>query len=99
MNPPNPSIQEVNINKPYELWKNGILKGYFWYYGNSVDLVFNLKGQISLTGMDAYITVNQLLKSLMFTGTIYDFRHSKILEFSNDPSAEYRLEVNPGDPD
>ena len=38
-------IQSINPNKPYEvIGRDGILKGYFWYYGNSVDLTFDITG-------------------------------------------------------
>ena len=97
MVPPNNSIQEVSVNKPYEL-KNpdGSLKGYFWYYGNSVELVFNLSGQITSVAGDNYVTINQVLKSLTLIGSIYDFRHNKILSFSNEIGAEYPLILETG---
>jgi hypothetical protein len=37
---------------------NGILKGYFWYYGNSINLTFDLTGEIVLTPQDIYVTAD-----------------------------------------
>ena len=36
-------IQTTSPNKPFEIKDaSGKLTGYFWYYGNSVDLVFDI---------------------------------------------------------
>jgi hypothetical protein len=57
-----PNLGEVTPNKPFELRNNdGSLKGYFWYKGNSVSLVFNVEGEILLTEQDTYITANEFL--------------------------------------
>ena len=88
-------LQSAVPNKPYEL-KNpdGSIKGYFWYYGNSVDLIFNLSGQVVFEETDNYINVSQLIKDLTVIGTIYNFRHSKIMEFSNLPGAHRSLSIS-----
>ena len=93
-------IQEVNINKPYEVrGSDGSLKGYFWYYGNSVDLIFNVSGQITATQTETYLTVNQILRDLSLKCIVYNFRHEKVLEFSNAIDAQNKLitEMNPNE--
>lgn len=92
--------QEVNVNKPYEIkGSDGSLKGYFWYYGNSVDLVFNVSGQITATQTETYLTINQILRDLNLRCSIYNFRHENVLEFSNSFEAQNKLiiEVNPNE--
>ena len=75
----NCKVQGVNMNKPYEV-KNldGSIKGYFWYYGNSVDLVFEISeaqnfGEdslnqdvaVTLLDQDQYITTQDALINVM----------------------------------
>ena len=61
----NCAIKSVDINKPYEILNaDRTLKGYFWYYGNSVDLVFDLEGEITLLSTDQYLTITDVLKTL-----------------------------------
>lgn len=46
---PDAVLNRVNLNKPYEILDvNNQVKGYFWYYGNSVDLKFTIDGEITL---------------------------------------------------
>ena len=88
-------IQSVNPNKPYEvIGRDGVLKGYFWYYGNSVDLIFNVSGEITLEDYDMYLSINQILNSLEINATIYNLRHEPAIYFSNGLDAEYPLKVN-----
>lgn len=91
----NSSIQSLNINKPYEVKSsNGDLKGYFWYYGNSVDLTFTVTGEIVIEPCDSYIDISQVINTLDLSATIWDINHNQILYFSNGLDAEYPLEVS-----
>ena len=91
---PNSGIQQNVATKPYEVRDvNQELVGYFWYFGNSVDLVFNLTGTITSEPDDTYISVNDVLNSLDIKAAFYDFRMDKVLEYSNAPNAEYKLIV------
>lgn len=90
-------------NKPYEILspdKRTVL-GYFWYYGNSVDLIFDFSdSEYGMTTENGYvfgsngqiegpkpiaILVEELLPTLKFEATFYNFRHEPIVKFSNDP--------------
>ena len=87
-------IQSVNINKPYELLNaDGTLKGYFWYKGNSVDLVFNLEGEITLLAQDQYLTASDIINQLQLVANIYNFRMEPVLQFSNSIDAKNKLIV------
>ena len=91
--PLNSNIQAVNINKPYEVTNtSGHLVGYFWYQGNSVDLCFELTGEVTLTEQDQWLDLS-IFKDLIVECTIYDFRREPVLKFSNDITAEHKLEV------
>lgn len=83
----NAEASPVKLNKPYEILSPDRLTvlGYFWYYGNSVDLVFNLEGQVTLEATDNYLTVGDLINSLTLVMTIYNFRYEPIMQFSTDP--------------
>ena len=89
----NQQLESTSPNKPYEIIKNGELVGYFWYQGNSIDLIFDISGTITLLASDEYITVNDIANSLRFEATFYDFRGMNVLQFSNDPIAEHKLIV------
>lgn len=92
------AIKSVNINKPYEILNaDKTLKGYFWYYGNSVDLVFDLDGEITLLPSDQYLTISDVLKTLQLKSIIYDFRMEPMIEFSNAIEAQNQLQIVYGD--
>ena len=76
----------VKLNKPYEILSpdRKIVLGYFWYQGNSVDLVFNLSGEITLEETDNYLDANDVINSLTFVSTIYNFRYEPVMQFSTD---------------
>lgn len=76
-------IQSINPNKPYEvIGRDGILKGYFWYYGNSVDLTFDITGEITLEGGEYFPVYDpRLAVALDFRATIYNSRHEPIICF------------------
>ena len=91
----NEKIQTANPNKPYEiLGPDGNLKGYFWYKGNSIDLVFNLKGGITLEAYEQYVSIEDVLSYLDLTATFYNFRHEKIVQFDTFMDADYPLVCN-----
>ena len=77
----------IKLNKPYEILSpdRKTVLGYFWYQGNSVDLVFNLSGEITLEETDNYLDANDVINSLTLVSTIYNFRYEPIMQFSTDP--------------
>lgn len=81
-------------NKPFEL-KNadGSIKGYFWYKGNSISLVFKVTGEIILEDTDVYMSAAEVLDSLDLVATFYDFKHNEVISYYNQLDAKNRLEV------
>lgn len=91
----NSNIQQVNVNKPFEILNDdGSIKGYFWYFGNSVNLEFDIDGEVILLNQDQYITIEDILSTLELNMYIYDFRMEPILHFSNNIGSANLLYVN-----
>ena len=81
-------IIQNNPNKPYEVVDaRGVLTGYFWYYGNSVDLTWDIVGEVTTT-QDNYVDVVDMVKYLIITATIYDWKMCKIEEVKLIPTIE-----------
>ena len=81
-------IVQNNPNKPYEVIDaRGVLTGYFWYYGNSVDLTWDIVGEVTTT-QDNYVDVVDMVKYLIITATIYDWKMCKIEEVKLIPTIE-----------
>ena len=78
------NLESTCPNKPYEIIKDGKLVGYFWYYGDSIDLTFELSGTVTLLASDTYLTIQDIVDTLQFEANIYDFRRVKVLEYTND---------------
>lgn len=81
-------IIQNNPNKPYEVVDaRGVLTGYFWYYGNSVDLTWDIVGEVTTT-QDNYVDVADMVKYLTITAIIYDWKMCKITEVKLLPTIE-----------
>lgn len=81
-------IIQNNPNKPYEVVDaRGVLTGYFWYYGNSVDLTWDIVGEVTTT-QDNYVDVADMVKYLIITATIYDWKMCKVEEVKLIPTIE-----------
>ena len=98
-------------NKPYEILSadKSKVEGYFWYYGNSIDLIFDFSdSEYGYTSEYGYldpndnfsnskpvaILVEELLPTLILNATLYNFRHEPILIFSTDSLvSKNRIEV------
>ena len=82
--PPQKQQQQIvqnNPNKPYEIIDaRGNLTGYFWYYGNSIDLVWDIIGETTMASTNNYVNVADIIKYQIITATIYDWRNKKIEE-------------------
>lgn len=75
---------------PYELYNaKGELEGYFWYQGNTINLEFNIDGEIvdeTGKGTGSYIPANDYLAGKVATISIYDFRMN-IIEYRTYPAS------------
>lgn len=82
-------IVQNNPNKPYEVVDaRGVLTGYFWYYGNSVDLTWDIVGEATSAQNNTYIDVADIVKYQIITATIYDWKMCKIAEVKLLPTVE-----------
>ena len=89
-----PKLDVVNVNKPFEIRDRlGNIDGYFWYQGNSVDLVFNLDGYVVLSG-DKYNSIGEVIRALDFEAKILDHRNNTVMKFTNSPYDVNKLTVN-----
>ena len=74
-------LSPIDTSKPYELYDaKGELEGYFWHYGETINLDFSITGEIilddgSLSG--DYIDAADFLKDKLYAVKLYDFRFSK----------------------
>ena len=70
------AIEPKNPNKPYEIKNiNNEVKGYFWYYGNSIDLTFDIYDSTedaAFTAESTYVDVADYLQFCDLTVTLFD---------------------------
>jgi len=68
-------IIQNNPNKPYEVVDTrGVLIGYFWYYGNSVDLTWDIIGETTFEEGNSYLDIIDSIKDKDILVTIYDWK-------------------------
>ena len=76
--PPGP-LCPPEPNKPYEDRNaKGELIGYWWSYGDTINLDFNLSGYVTIDGSDNYIPVQDFIKDKQINISLYNFRHEQI---------------------
>lgn len=76
--PPNICQPEIP-NKPYEDYNaKGELVGYWWNYGDTINLDFNLSGYVTVDGSNDYIDVLSFIQNKQINITLYNFRHEQI---------------------
>ena len=89
------NVEPVSVNKPFEILNyDGSIKGYYWYFGNSVDLEFEIDGEVLLLDQDEYIALEDILATLELNMYIYDFRMEPVLHFSNNLGSENFLVID-----
>lgn len=76
---PNPFLDPAVPKKPYcEYNAEGKLVGYWWTYGDTVNLEFDIDGYVTVDGSDNYISVRDYIKDKQIRINIYNFRHEQI---------------------
>lgn len=66
-------VTPKNPNKPYEVKNmNGEVTGYFWYYGNSIDLTFDINSDDVFTAESTYVDVADYLQFCELTVTLFN---------------------------
>lgn len=72
-------LESCKPNKPYEDYNaEGKLVGYWWYYGDTVNLDFEITGEVTYEGNDMYLTPAEFLQDKMITIQLYNFRHDEV---------------------
>lgn len=75
----NPYFDPAAPKLPYcDYNAEGDITGYWWPYGNTVNLEFNLDGCVTVEGSKNFITVRNFIKNKQIKVTIYNFRHEVI---------------------
>lgn len=71
-------LNPCEITKPYELYNaKNELEGYYWYYGNTINLEFEIDGEvldIDGNGTGEFVPAKDYLADKIATINIYDFR-------------------------
>ena len=78
---PCPSLKPCKPNLPYEEYNmQGELVGYWWYQGDTVNLEFNISGEVVVEGSQTYITAEDFLQDKQITVKLYNFRREIIAQ-------------------
>lgn len=74
------NLKPARPNKPYEEYDiSGNLIGYWWYYGNTVNLEFNIEGEVTYEGNDSYVSAKEFLKDKQIEIKLFNFRREEII--------------------
>lgn len=75
----NPFLDPAIPKKPYcEYNAEGNIVGYWWPYGNTVNLEFELDGYVTIDEENVYVDVRDFIKDKQLQIKIYNFRHEVI---------------------
>ena len=81
-------------NIPYELYgENGRLRGYFWHYGDTVELHFLIDGGVD-TDEGTYVTAEDFLVGKSAEIIVYNFRREPVLKTVLDASTDIKLIID-----
>lgn len=76
---PPPPFKPIQPKLPYEEYNaDGELVGYFWGYGDTINLEFLLDGYVTIDEADTYIEARDFIKNKDIKITIYNFRHEEV---------------------
>lgn len=74
-------LEPCKPNKPYEEYDaKGELVGYWWYQGDTINLEYNIEGEVTVEGSSNYITAEDFLADKQVTIKLYNFRREVIAE-------------------
>ena len=79
---------------PYtEYNAEGDIVGYYWYYGDTVNLVFEIDGETTVEDKLEYVDVSDTLEGMKAKIDIYNFRYENIYSYTTDASTEITLSI------
>lgn len=74
-NPCKPKLEPCKPIKPYEEYNaEGELVGYYWHYGDTINLEFNVSGEVTIINGESFISAVDFLSNKYAVMTVYDFR-------------------------
>lgn len=77
--PPESKLQPCKPKLPYEEYNaTGDLIGYWWYYGDTLNLEFNIEGELVVEGNNQYVDASDFLKDKQITVQLFNFRRELI---------------------
>lgn len=72
-------LQSSSPTKPYEDYNiEGDLIGYWWYYGDAIDLQFDISGEVTFDGSEDYMTAEEFLADKYITIQLFNFRREVV---------------------
>ena len=90
-----PTLEPCRPKVPFESYNaKGELDGYWWYYGDTIVLEFNITGEVVIEGSDEYVTAEDFLLGKKILFTLYDFRREEILHKEYDASTKILFEID-----
>lgn len=92
---PNPKLAPLAPRKPYEdINAKGELTGYWWYQGETIDLEFNIEGEVFIENENVYIPAEDFVKGKSIIFKLYNFRRELILDrkYNGDTTIVYTID-------
>lgn len=78
---PNEKLDPCKPKIPYEEYNaEGKLVGYYWYYGDTTTLEFNLEGEVTVVDQGLYSSVEDFMQGKSVSIMFYDFRNNLIYQ-------------------
>ena len=91
-------LNPCELTRPYELYNaKNELEGYYWYYGNTINLEFEIDGEvldIQGNGTGEYVPAAEYLADKIATISIYNFRMETIYTKSIQASENLLIEID-----
>lgn len=83
--PPKPPVEDnsklkpCTPKKPYEKYNAaGELIGYYWYYGDTINLEFEIEGEVTYEGNSQYVDAAEFMKEKQVTVELFNYRRELI---------------------
>ena len=90
-----PKLEPCRPTKPYEKYNaEGQLIGYYWYYGDEVNLEFNIDGEVTSLEDSTYIKLDEFLSLKKAVIRLLDFRNDIIVEKVLNASTKVIFQVD-----
>ena len=90
-----PQFNLIRSNKPYISYDEyGIQDGYFWYYGDIINLEFTIEGNVTDEENSTYQTADDFLQGKQIVVTLYNFRFEVVDEKVFDGNTTITYEIN-----